>query len=194
VTSPARATRLVERVVSEVRPSWRSIAVLGVAAVVWAVWLTGPGWSTPAFVVAAMVGAALGVIDVRDHRLPDAIVYPALCVCAVLLVVAAAATGAWGDLARAGLCAVAFWAVYLGLSLVGRWGLGLGDVKLAVLLGMLAGWQGWQAALWSAVLPFLLGGIVAAGLLIGRRATRQSMLPFGPFMLIGAAIAMTFAR
>ncbi|PFG43791.1 leader peptidase (prepilin peptidase)/N-methyltransferase [Isoptericola jiangsuensis] len=194
MTSPARTPALVERIVSDVRPNWRSIAVWGVVAVVWATWLTGPGWSTPVFVVAAVAGAALGVIDGRDHRLPDAIVYPTLCASAVLLVAGAAVTGAWGDLARAGLCAAAFGVAFLGLSLVGPWGLGLGDVKLAVLLGMLAGWQGWQAALWAGVLPFLLGGIVAAGLLISRRATRQSMLPFGPFMLVGAAVAMTWTR
>ncbi|WP_166850921.1 A24 family peptidase [Isoptericola sp. BMS4] len=193
MTDAGRAAALAERIGSEVRPSWRLITALAVVSVVWAVWLTGPGWATPAFVVAALAGAALGVIDVRDRRLPDVILYPAMCACAALLVAAVVVTGAWENLARAGLGAPALGIVYLVLSRIGPRGLGLGDVKLAVLLGMLAGWQGWQAVLWTGVLPFLLAGVVAAGLLIARRATRQSMLPFGPFMLVGAAVAMTWA-
>ncbi|MCK0116977.1 A24 family peptidase [Isoptericola sp. S6320L] len=194
MTGHGRAAALVERIVSEVRPSWRPIAALAVVAVAWAVWLTGPGWATPAFVVAAVAGAALGVIDGRDQRLPDVILYPAMCACAAPLVAAAVVTGAWENLARAGLGAAALGIVYLGLSMVNRRGLGRGDVKLAVLLGMLAGWQGWQAVLWTGVLPFLLGGLAAAFLLVTRRATRQSMLPFGPLVLVGAVVAMTWVR
>lgn len=180
----------------KVRPYRRSILVLSVMAVVWVVWISGPGWATPAVVVAAVAGAAVGVIDARTQRVPNAIVYPAFVACAVLLAVAAVATGEWGSLARAGLGSVALGGGYLILHVVGPrgLGLGLGDVKLAAVVGLIAGWHSWQVVWWSGVLPLVLGGLVAAALLVSRRADRHTMLSFGPFMLVGAAVAMSWAH
>lgn len=188
------ARTLGDRIAAEVRPDGRLIAVLAVAGAVWAVWVSGQGWATPAFVVGAVAWAALAVIDVREQRLPDAILLPTTVACAVLLAVAAATTGAWGSLARAVTGAAALGGAYLVLSLVNPRSLGLGDVKLAMLIGMLTGWVSWEAVARASVLPFLLGGLVAAWLLIGRRARRQTTFAFGPLMILGAVIATTWGR
>ncbi len=185
---------LLRRLPGEVAPHRRAIAPLALAAAAWAVWASGPGWATPAFVVVAVAGAALGVIDARTHRLPDAVTFPALWTTAVLLGMAAPATGDPGRLGRAALGAAALGAAYLVLHLINRRGLGLGDVKLAVLLGLPAGWAGWDAVWWAGVLPFLLGGVAALVLLVARRAQLSSAIPFGPWMLIGAAVSLTVAR
>ena len=185
---------LLRRIAAELRPDWRTVTVLGVAAAPWAVWVSGPSPASPAFVVAALSGSALGVIDARTQRLPNALVYPTFGVVGLLLAGAAVGTGAWADLARAGMGALAPSVVYLVLHLIDARSLGLGDAKLMLVVGTLAGWHSWQLVLWSGVMPFLLGGVCALALLVTRRAGLQAMLPFGPFILIGAATALTLAR
>ncbi|CAM3478922.1 prepilin peptidase [Isoptericola cucumis] len=172
----------------------RRAAVVAAAAAAWAVWASGPGWSTPALVVAAVGGAALGVVDARTHRLPNALLFPTAAGVGVLLVLAAVAGGDLGALLRAVLGATALGLGYLLLHLLDRSGLGLGDVKLAVLLGATSAWYGWGALAGAALLPFLVGGLVAVALLVTRRANRRTALAFGPYMLLGTVLAITAAR
>jgi leader peptidase (prepilin peptidase)/N-methyltransferase len=80
--------------------------------------------------------------------------------------------------------------LYFGLSLLYRGGMGLGDVKLAGVLGLYLGWLGWSAVWIGTFAGFLLGGLVGAVLLLTRAATRKSAIPFGPAMLAGALLAV----
>ncbi|MEL7975441.1 A24 family peptidase [Isoptericola sp. F-RaC21] len=185
---------ILQRVRDEVAPHRRPVAWGAAAAVVWAVWASGPGWATPALVVAAAAGAALGVIDARTHRLPDALTYPTTAAVAVLLALAAAAGGTWDAALRALLGAILLGGGYLLLHLAHRTGMGRGDAKLAVLLGLVTAWYGWPTFAAAAVLPFLLGGSWAIVLMVTRRASRTTALAFGPYLLAGAAVAVTFAR
>jgi len=166
-----------------------------VTSVGWAVWVSGPGWATPAFVVVAAAGAALAVIDARTQRLPDAITLPAVTLTAPLLGTAAMLSdGGVQRLSLAATGAVLLGGGYLLLHLVNRNGLGLGDVKLAMLLDMPAGWLGWTE-LWAMLLtPFLLGGLTAAALVLTRRATARTTIAFGPHMLLGAMGVFTTTR
>ncbi len=195
---PAAASRthtgLPRRLRAELAPHRRAVALLAPPAAGWAVWASGPSWATPAFVVAAVAGAALGVVDARTHRLPDAVTLPAVAAAALLLGLAGAASDDDGRLLRSVAAAAVLGGAYLLLHLVNRRGLGLGDVKLAVLLGLPAGWAGWDAVWWTGVLPFLLGGLAALALVMTRRATRHTALAFGPWMLAGAAAALSLAR
>jgi len=190
-TSPLALAR---RIPAELAPYRRAIAPLAVAAALWAVWASGPGAATPAFVVVAVAGAAHAVIDARTHRLPDAVTFPALWTTAAFLGLAALVSGDGRALGRALLAAAALGGAYLLLHLVNRRGLGRGDVKLAVLLGLPAGWAGWDAVWWAGVLPFLLGGVAAVVLLVVRRATLRSAIPLGPWMVLGTAVSLSVAR
>jgi leader peptidase (prepilin peptidase)/N-methyltransferase len=187
-------TSLLTRARGELLPYRRPVAWAALPALAWAVWVSGPGWATPAVAVAAVAGAALVVIDTRTHRLPDAVVYPATVAVAALLLAAALAGGMLGTAGRALAGAVVLVVAYAVLHLVNPAGLGLGDVKLAALLGALSAWYGWGTLAATALLPFVLGGLVAAALLVTRRATRHTAIAFGPFMLAGAALALTWAR
>ncbi|GAB3105591.1 prepilin peptidase [Isoptericola nanjingensis] len=185
---------ILQRARAEVAPHRRAVtggAALGAA---WAVWASGPGWATPALVVAAVAGAALWVVDARTHRLPDALTYPATAVAAALLALAALAGGTWDAALRALLGGLLLGGAYLLLHLVHRAGMGRGDAKLAVLLGLVTAWYGWSALVAATVLPILLGGCVALVLMVTRRASRGTALAFGPYLLAGAALAVTFAR
>ncbi len=149
-----------------------------------------PGWDLPAFVVLAVAGVLLAVIDLRHHLLPDRVVLPSIAVVATLLAVAAAAEGAWPPFLRALAGAAALFAGFLVLALVAPGQLGMGDVKLAALLGLPLGWLGWPAVLLGALAAFAVQAVVALALLATGRVTLRSALPFGPAMLLGAAAAI----
>jgi leader peptidase (prepilin peptidase)/N-methyltransferase len=64
--------------------------------------------------------------------------------------------------------------------------LGLGDVKLAGLLGLVLGWAAWETAAVAVAAAVVIGGVQAAVML----ALRRKEFPFGPAMLLGAAAAV----
>jgi leader peptidase (prepilin peptidase) / N-methyltransferase len=64
------------------------------------------------------------------------------------------------------------------------------DVKLAASLGTLLAWFGWRLLIAGGFAGFLLGGMFAAALLVYRRAGRKQSIPFGPFMIAGAVLAL----
>lgn len=152
-------------------------------------------WSLlPAYLYLGAIGAALTLIDLDVHRLPDLIVLPSYPIAFVLLLVPTVVTGQWGALLRGVLAAVALFVGYLVLALVspGGGGLGLGDVKLAGVLGLLLGWVGWGPAIVSVLAAFVIGGVIALILLLARRASRSSHIAFGPSMILGAWVALMF--
>lgn len=196
-TSPAEpfVVRHYRRARDEVAPYARTAGVVAVPAVLWAVWASGPGWLTPAYVVLAVVGAALGVIDGHTHRLPNALVFPLTWATGVLLAVAALGTGSWADLGRAALGALAFFALYQVLYLVSpRGGIGYGDVKLSLTLGAVLTWHSWGTLLVGVFAAHLLAGVVAIALVLGRRAGWKTGIAFGPYLLLGTAVGLTWAR
>jgi leader peptidase (prepilin peptidase)/N-methyltransferase len=145
----------------------------------------------PALVLAAacwlaLCAVPLAFIDVAVSRLPDVLTAPAYAGTALLLLLAAAVAGHWGDLVRAMLGGVALTAFFLALALISPSGMGLGDVKAAASLGTLLAWPGWTALAAGAFAGFGLAGLYGAALLITGRATRKQHIPFGPFMITGA--------
>jgi leader peptidase (prepilin peptidase)/N-methyltransferase len=153
----------------------------------------GPSWQLPAFLVLAVAGVLLAVIDLEHHRLPNRILAPASGAAVVLLALAAAATGAWPHLLGAVLGAGALYLFFLLLALLAPAGLGMGDVKLAGLLGLYLGWLGWGAVVVGAVAGFAVQTVVALVLLAVGRVGLKGEIPFGPAMLAGAAIALAGA-
>ena len=153
-------------------------------------WRFGVVWELPAFLVLAAAGVLLTVIDLQHRLLPNRVLVPAFCAGALLLTGAAALTGDWPALLRAGIAAVVLFAVYLFLALISPRSLGMGDVKLAGLLGLFLGWIGWGAVVVGAAAGFVVQALVGLVLLAGRRIGLRSELPFGPAMLLGAAFAI----
>jgi len=149
------------------------------------------GWSPllPAYLYLAAITVALGLIDVDVRRLPNAIVLPSYVVGGLLLVPAGLARHDWAGVVRGLVAMAALFAFYFLLAHVYPGGMGFGDVKLAGLLGLYLGSLGWSSVLVGTFAGFLLGGVAGAALMLTRRATRRSMIPFGPFMLAGAMLA-----
>ncbi|MGY1836444.1 prepilin peptidase [Blastococcus sp. SYSU DS0510] len=150
----------------------------------------GADRALPAFLVVAGAGVLLALVDLRHRLLPNRVTGPAAVATAGLLLVAAATQGTWDPLLRAGLAAAALFCGFLVMALISPAGLGMGDVKLAALIGLPLGWLGWDAVLLGAVAGFVVQAAVALLLLLTRRVGRRTELPFGPAMLAGAAMAV----
>lgn len=155
-------------------------AMLGVLAAVAA----GPRPVLVGLLWLAVVTPRLVAIDVAEHRLPDAVVLPGYPVVLAAVLLDRAAAGA--DL----LPVLAAGAVYglLLLLLHAAGGLGLGDVKLAPLLGALTAATSPLAAPLAVVSAFLIGGLAAVVVLVRRGPGAR--MPFGPPMLLGAWLAV----
>ena len=138
------------------------------------------------------VSVALAAIDLDTHTLPDRLVLPAYPAGAALLAVAALLTGEPGRLLGALIGVCGLFALYLLMALAYPAGMGMGDVKLAGLLGLYLGWFGGGQLAVGAFSAFLLGGLFALLLLITRRANRKSGIPFGPWMLAGAWLGIFY--
>jgi leader peptidase (prepilin peptidase)/N-methyltransferase len=150
----------------------------------------GLSWELPAFLFLAGTGVLLAVIDVQHRLLPNRVVVPSVGIGAVLLLLAALPGQDWAGLLRAALGAAALFAVFLFLALISPSGLGMGDVKLAGLLGLYLGWIGWGAVAVGAAAGFVVQAVLALVLLAARRIGLRGELPFGPAMLLGAALVI----
>ena len=84
----------------------------------------------------------------------------------------------------AGLAAA--WLFFALLAGIHPAGLGWGDVKLSGVLGLYLGWLGAAALLAGLLGAFVLAALAGLGLIAAGKATRKSLLPFGPFMLASA--------
>jgi leader peptidase (prepilin peptidase)/N-methyltransferase len=132
---------------------------------------------------AVPVAARLAETDLREFRLPDPLVGGlALTLGAPLTVAAIGAAG------RALVAATVVGLSYLVIALLPAGVLGLGDVKLATVLAYALGFAGWPAVLLGALVAHLVGGAIAAILLLERRAGGRTPVPFGPALLIGALV------
>jgi leader peptidase (prepilin peptidase)/N-methyltransferase len=145
----------------------------------------------PVALLAAVLGLLLAVIDMRCLRLPDPLVGALAVVTVVPLTAAAAAGGDPARFGRAVLVAALSSAAYLLIGIGSDGGLGLGDVKLAGVLGFVLGFAGWPAVVAGLALPHVINGPIALCLLASGRAGRDRALPLGPALLAGTLLAVT---
>jgi len=167
-------------------PGRQMIVLIGLPAL-----FVGLAWrlATPDDVWLACLGAAvmalLAVVDLEQRRVPNVVVWPAT---------ALALLAAWGEgqflsavagalLAGGGFLALAA----LGRRLFGRDALGMGDVKLAALIGALVGLERMP---WALLLGVLLAGAVAAALLLSGRARRGDSLAYGSCLALAALVVL----
>lgn len=139
-----------------------------------------------AFLYLAAITVALSAIDIDVQKLPNRIVLPSYIVGAVLLGAAAIVGADLEQLARTAAGAGLMVAFYLVLALIKPGGMGMGDVKLAGVLGLYLGFLGWAPLIVGAMGAFLLGGIFGVAVLIARRGKGGRAIPFGPWMFAGA--------
>ena len=162
------------------RIGWQLPLTLALGALTWVA--LGPGVAAvPALYVAATT-PELSRIDLAEHRLPNRLVVPGLVVGLL------AAAGSWATTGVPPLVPVTAGIAYGGVLAVLAFGggMGMGDAKLAAVLGLASPTV--TVAIASPLIAFLLGGVVALVVLIVKGRDRR--IPFGPFLLAGYAGAL----
>lgn len=150
----------------------------------------GADWALPAFLYLGAVCVALALIDLDHKRLPNALTLPSYVVGAVLLGAAAFLTHEPHLIVRALVGMALLYGVYFLLVFAYPAGMGFGDVKLAGVLGLYLAYLGWSTWLVGWLLGFLLGGLFGVVAILVRRASRKTQVPYGPFMILGAFVAV----
>ncbi len=143
-------------------------------------------------VVAAAFLVPLVLVDIRERRLPDGLTLGGTVTLVTLLAVRGAATGNLAPVGGAVLGALAMAGLLLALHLASPSGMGFGDVKLGLLLGVIVGSRS-VGLVPVALLAAGTLGAVAGVVLMVRHRRRDVTLPFGPYLVIGAAAALAFA-
>jgi leader peptidase (prepilin peptidase)/N-methyltransferase len=147
------------------------------------------GLLTPSL-AGVLVGAA--VADVRTGVVPNRLVLPSLAVF-VVTVASLNLLGLGANIVDGLIGLAIFGGSLAGLSLWKPKGMGMGDAKLAALIGLVLGSLGLRYAEFAAVVAFLLGSIWAVALLAFTRRGGQSKLAFAPLLAAGGLVACVLA-
>ena len=130
------------------------------------------------------------IIDLEHGLILNKIVYPALVVSLLLSVfftIFLPQVGIVPNIARAAIGGGIGFVVFFLIVIVSRGGMGLGDVKLAALIGLATGFPLVIVAL---IMGMILGGLVAVILLGFKVKKRKEAMPFGPFLAVTAIVTL----
>jgi leader peptidase (prepilin peptidase)/N-methyltransferase len=167
-----------------VRSRAATAAAVALAAVLVALCFVRFGWSGRAVVAAFFVSVlvALSLIDLRTRRLPNRIVLPSL------VIVLPAQIALEPDRTLEWVLAAVGAALFLFLPLLlFPAGMGMGDVKLALLLGAALG----EDVVLALVLGLVASLVVSVGLLVVKGlSARRMYIPFGPFLAFGSIVSL----
>lgn len=160
----------------------RAVAVGCVGAGAFAAALAGLSFEGLAALVLSLVLVPVVAIDIERQLIPDVVVLPAAATAMVL--------GAFAQPGRWWLPAA--WAATASGAILIMWlispsGIGLGDAKLALLLGAALG----GGVVLAMAVAFVLGGLAGVWLLITRGLPARTLaVPFGPFLAVGAVLVL----
>ena len=130
---------------------------------------------------------AIFVYDLKHYLIPDVVLYPGIAASFLYLLYQSISAQSispllWGVVAA--LIASGFFFSLFAVS-KGKW-MGFGDVKLAVLMGLVVGFPHIITALFIA---FVTGAIIGIFLIALRKKTMKAEVPFGPFLILGTFLA-----
>jgi leader peptidase (prepilin peptidase)/N-methyltransferase len=150
----------------------------------------GYDWAVPAYLALFAGLVALSWIDVERMLLPRAIVYPVSVLVAMLLLIPASVYGTWHSYWVAWAFAGGWFVLFYLMWFASPRLLGYGDVRLAPVLGLSLGWLGWRYVVVGFFSANLIGAVIGVGLIVAKRADRQSRVPYGVFLALGTAVAV----
>jgi len=155
-------------------------------------WELGPTWVCVAALFLSWTLVALALIDLDHQLLPDSLTLPLLWAGLLLSLIDIDGVPLITDLRSSVVGAAAgylsLWSVYHVFKLVtGKEGMGYGDFKLLAALGA---WLGWQALPLIIVLSAAVGAVVGIAMIAFRGHSRQTPIPFGPFLAAAGWIAL----
>jgi prepilin signal peptidase PulO-like enzyme (type II secretory pathway) len=140
-----------------------------------------PIWYLAVLALFGLLFAAVAVHDVRHRRIPNAVTYPAIIAGTGLALLQP--LGPWWTFVVAGAAA----GVSIGALALLTGGIGFGDAKLAIVVGLLLGWPSVLIGLFVA---FAVGALMGVALTVAGRLGRGESLPFAPALAIGALVGL----
>lgn len=171
-------------------------------------------WRLLALFVLLAASVALSIVDLVQYRLPNVILFPAIVASGSILVVGEIAQGDTTALSYAVVGALVYSGILLLMHLISPAGMGFGDVKLALLLGMFAGWVATSrfGAVRSVMIALFIGSalgvVLGLGRIVATRAGgrflpdpeegslgdgwRHTTFPFGPPLMAGTILVVLY--
>ncbi len=141
-----------------------------------------------AWLTFATAGIILAAIDIAVRRLPTPIITITATAVTLLLTAGAVLTSRPGVVVTPLLAAITVGGGYVLVAATGASNMGMGDVRLAGVSGLILGTAGWHAVLLGAVIPYLLATPVALATLRRHPPGTAPPIPFGPFLVGGAIL------
>jgi leader peptidase (prepilin peptidase)/N-methyltransferase len=165
----------------------------GVAVEVATGWRFAGSSALPAYLLFGAFAVLVSLFDLVEGRLPNKLVLPAYPVLVALLLAASAVDGRWPHLLQATFAMLVIVGLFGLVALVRPGGLGLGDVKLAGIVGLACGYLGSSVVVAGVFIAFVTAAAVLLVLRIcGRRNVAR--LAFAPFMMLGSVLAVLVVR
>lgn len=154
----------------------------------------GLNWLLPAYLVFMLVTMTLILTDLDWKRIPNVILFRGGGVAGLLLIGGSLVEGLQGRLPMAIAGGFIHFGFMLIVAIIARGGMGMGDVKLAALLGVFTAYISWSTLIVSMISGILLGGLVGIVLLVTRSKGRKDEVPYGPPLILGAWLAIIWGR
>ena len=150
-------------------------------------WSFGFSFITIATLILVWALIALAVIDLNTQLLPDDITLPLLWL-GLLVNMGNGFTDIHSAIIGAVAGYLSLWLIYWGFKLItGKEGMGYGDFKL---LSAIGAWLGWSMLPLVILSSSLVGAIVGIGLIVAAKLKKNIPIPFGPYLVGGALIAL----
>ena len=143
------------------------------------------------WIIFAIIGLPLTVIDLKVHRLPDRLTVSLFIISLIVIVVSAISTSNYSRIKPSLIGAISLVGFYFLIAFISRGGMGFGDVKLSASIGLVSGYFGLSTVLVSSFSAFFLGSVIGIAMMIFGSAGRKTAIPFGPFMIAGQFISLT---
>ena len=167
------------------------VEVLNAAGYVALLWFFGASWITVAYGLFYSALLVVAGTDLSHKIIPNAVTFPGIIagfVCASTVLPLGFLNSLLGALVGGGILWLLAWA---SPYLFGKEGMGGGDIKL---LAMIGAFLGWKPALMTIMIGSLLGSLVGVALIAAQAIKREDYIPFGPFLVGGALVALFFGR
>jgi len=165
---------------------WLTVAVAVCSGLITAV--VGWSWSLPALLMFGASGAALAAADLLERRIPNRMLLVAAPLVGLAIVAGAVGRGSFVPVLWAAGGAAGLFVLYLVIALLAPSAMGMGDVKLAAVVGGVLGFVGPSAILGGLVAIAVVGGVAAILLIAIRRGSVRSGVPYGPALVAGGLI------
>lgn len=154
--------------------------------------VTGLSIQLMSLLALATLTMPLVIADIKEHRLPNFLTLTGFLAGLGVSTVLAIKENNFSPFIHSLSAALLAGFAFLLLNFASRGGMGMGDVKLAVMLGALIAPIGWQVLVMGFILAFVLGAIIGLILLVSKKANRKTLIPFGPYLLVGAWVSLFF--